>query len=64
MGPAPLRLKRITNGDGDSKDAAISADAKHIAYISQATNLVKGVADLHQNVFVWVRGPHVGANPG
>lgn len=51
------RLKRITNGDGDSKDAAISADGKHIAYISQATNLVKGVADLHQNVFVWVRGP-------
>jgi Tol biopolymer transport system component len=50
------RTKRITNGNGDSTEAAISADGKHIAYISQATNLVEGAADFHQNVFVWDRG--------
>jgi Tol biopolymer transport system component len=44
---------RITDGDGDSWGAAISADGGRVSFESGATDLVPGDTNGEQDVFVW-----------
>jgi Tol biopolymer transport system component len=48
-------IARITDGDGDSSNPAISADGGSIAFWSEAGNLVAGDTNAVQDVFVWER---------
>ena len=44
---------RITDGNGNSRTPAISADGRHVAYLSWASNLVPEDTDGTDDVFVW-----------
>ncbi|HZA87335.1 MAG TPA: hypothetical protein VE466_10670 [Acidimicrobiales bacterium] len=46
---------RITDGDGDSTDAAISADGGSVTFWSAASNLVSDDTNGVRDVFVWNR---------
>jgi Tol biopolymer transport system component len=48
-------IARITDGDGDSSNPAISSDGGSIAFWSEAGNLVAGDTNAVQDVFVWER---------
>jgi hypothetical protein len=38
---------------GQSTEPSISADGRHVAYVSSASNIVPGDANGHRDVFVW-----------